>query len=279
MKNRMFYRCCIWITCCVCCTVYGQTDRNKTVYPDGTDIFSRIVAPHGYVRKEYNSASFASYLRHLPLKPHASKVYMYNGQEKYNQSVAAAVVDMSVGKQDLQQCADAVIRLRAEYLYGQKQYDRIRFNFTNGFQADYATWAKGGRINVKGSQVSWRESGVDDYSYASFLRYLNVIFAYAGTLSLSRELTTIPCPELDAGDVWIQGGSPGHAVIVVDVAVHSSTGEKIYLLAQSYMPAQDIHILNNPVNTDISPWYELQCGQLVRTPEWIFYPENLKRFP
>ena len=49
-----------------------------------------------------------------------------------------------------------------------------------------------------------------------------------------------PVTSMQIGDVLIQGGSPGHAVIVVDMAENPATGEKLYLLAQSYMPAQDI---------------------------------------
>ena len=51
---------------------------------------------------------------------------------------------------------------------------------------------------------------------------------------------------MQIGDVLIQGGSPGHAVIVVDMAENPATGEKLYLLAQSYMPAQDIQSAGEP---------------------------------
>lgn len=116
---------------------------------------------------------------------------------------------MEIGKRDLQQCADAVIRLRAEYLYKHKAYDRIHFNFTNGFRADYTKWAEGYRISVKGNQVSWYKSKEKDYSYKTFRAYLDVVFAYAGTLSLAKELTSVPVTSMQIGDVLIQGGSPG----------------------------------------------------------------------
>lgn len=35
---------------------------------------------------------------------------LYNGSQKPNQSVHYAVFDIDVGKEDLQQCADAVMR-------------------------------------------------------------------------------------------------------------------------------------------------------------------------
>lgn len=57
-----------------------------------------------------SEGSFAEYLRNLPLKPHGTKVKYYNGEEKPN-DVYVAVIDIDVGTRDLQQCADAVIRL------------------------------------------------------------------------------------------------------------------------------------------------------------------------
>ena len=72
----------------------------------------------------------------------------------------------------------------------------------------------------------------------------------------------------------------GHAVIVVDVAIYTQTGKKVFLLTQSYMPAQQIQILVNPANRGLSPWYELSDndeGKLY-TPEWVFEKKDLKRF-
>ena len=38
---------------------------------------------------------------------------------------------------------------------------------------------------------------------------------------------------------------PGHVVLIVDMA-ENDKGEKIFMLAQSYMPAQQTQILINP---------------------------------
>lgn len=244
------------------------------------NIETDIAPPSGYVRKAYEPSSFTAYLRQLSLLPKGSKVLLYNGKEKGNQAAAFAVVDMEIGHRDLQQCADAVIRLRAEYLWAQKRYDEIKFNFTSGFKAEYTKWAEGNRIKVNGNVAQWYASGGRDYSYRTFRRYLDIVFMYAGTASLSKELISVPYASLQSGDVFIKGGSPGHAVIVVDVASHSQTGKKMFLLAQSYMPAQQIHILVNPANRNLSPWYELSDndeGKLY-TPEWVFEKKDLKRF-
>lgn len=83
--------------------------------------------------------------------------------------------------------------------------------------------------------------------------------------------------DLEAGDVFIQGGSPGHAVIVVDVA--EGREGKIFLLAQSYMPAQDIEILENLNNAEISPWFKASEIGILKTPEWDFEWSQLKSWP
>lgn len=244
-------------------------------------VMDRIVPPPGYVRETCDGNSFTTYLRNLPLLPKGSKVLLFDGRVKPNQAPAYAVVDMEIGKRDLQQCADAVMRLRAEYLWKEKRYGEIKFNFTNGFPAEYKKWAEGNRIKVSGNRVQWYSSGKSaDYSYRTFRNYLDMVFMYAGTASLSKELPSVPYSSLQPGDVFIKGGSPGHAVIVIDVAVHPATRKKVFLLAQSYMPAQQIHILVNPTSRNLSPWYELtesDAGKLY-TPEWTFEKRDLKRF-
>jgi hypothetical protein len=108
---------------------------------------------------------------------------------------------------------------------------------------------------------------------------MTFVFRYAGTLSLSKELVPVRLENIQPGDVFIKGGSPGHAVIVMDVTENSKTHEKLFLLAQSYMPAQEIHILRNPENTDTFPWYSTNFTGDLETPEWTFTRDELKRFP
>ncbi|HAE42754.1 MAG TPA: hypothetical protein DCG34_07515, partial [Clostridiales bacterium] len=55
-------------------------------------------------------------------------------------------------------------------------------------------------------------------------------------------------------------------------------GNQIFMLAQSYMPAQQTQILINPTDANISPWYSLEGIDQLRTPEWIFDLDRLKRF-
>ena len=108
---------------------------------------------------------------------------------------------------------------------------------------------------------------------------MDLVFAYAGTYSLDHELKAVAPAALQIGDVFIRGGFPGHAVLVADMVVNETTGEKRFLLLQSYMPAQDIHVLKNPNAPDSSPWYPAAIGDDLKTPKWSFTSAQLKRWP
>ncbi len=261
------------LSCCGC-----TAGTPPLLQPSGATIETRFIVPEGYQRTSADSTSFTHYLRSLPLKPHGTEVKLYDGKTKSSDGVYAAVVDLAIGTRDLHQCADAVMRLRAEYLWKRKLYDQIHFNFTNGFRADYSEWMKGKRIVVKGNDVYWTSSASAGNTYPIFWKYLEMVFSYAGTLSLSKELVPVSTSEMQPGDIFIYGGAPGHAVIVVDMAENSITGKKVFMLAQSYMPAQEIQILINPNDHETSPWYSLDFGQTLVTPEWIFSSSQLKRF-
>lgn len=137
---------------------------------------------------------------------------------------------------------------------------------------------QGYRIVIDGNETRWVKKTGYSNDYKDFRKYLDIVFAYAGSLSLSKELKNVELEDMKIGDVFIQGGSPGHCVIVVDMAENKVTGEKLFMLAQSYMPAQDIHILKNLQNREFSPWYSLNFGEKLITPEWIFGKDDLKRF-
>ncbi|MDZ7262043.1 MAG: DUF4846 domain-containing protein [candidate division KSB1 bacterium] len=248
-------------------------------YNSSEAIVNRIPVPDGYERINTLAGTFEDWLRHLPLKKGRPPVYLYNGEKKINQKAHYAVVNIDVGDQNLQQCADAIIRLRAEYLYSTHNYPALHFNFTSGDRADFTNWIEGYRPVVNRNKASWIKSQRADSSYQAFRKYLATVFIYAGSFSLSKELHPVQdVNEIKIGDVFIEGGFPGHAVIVVDMAVNKKTGKKLFLLAQSYLPAQDIHILKNPANAALDPWYEADFGEILYTPEWIFSKRHLKRF-
>lgn len=255
----------------------GIYPAKQLIDTSGTTIATRFLSPDGFQRSQEDSAGFGSYLRNLPLKRHGSPVHLYDGSLKGNQSAHVAVIDMSVGKRDLQQCADAVMRLRGEYLFHAQRYSEIHFRFVSGFNCGYSKWREGNRVALNGNAVFWQKSASADKTYGGFLKYMETVFNYASTLSLEKELRPIELKDVAIGDVLIRGGSPGHAVIVVDL-VENANGDKLVLLAQSYMPAQEIQVLMNPMNSNLSPWYNLDERMKIYTAEYTFEKFQLKRF-
>ncbi len=240
-------------------------------------ISDSIKPPEGYNQLSVDENSFGAWLRKLPVQQNNDTVYLYNGDKKFNQLAQHLIVDIDVGNKDLQQCADAVMRLRAEYLFANADFEKIHFNFTSGDKASWLDWASGKRPVIKGNKVSWSQKAAEDHSYRNFRRYLETVFTYAGSASLSRELNKVTDPKrILPGDVFIQGGFPGHAVIVIDVA-ENDDGDRVFLLAQSYMPAQQIHVLKNPKFWN-GPWYHAKSSGKLLTPEWIFNFTDLMRF-
>ncbi|HET6255963.1 MAG TPA: DUF4846 domain-containing protein [Puia sp.] len=216
-----------------------------------------IPAPAGYHRVTEAQGSWGAWLRTIPLK-RTLTVHLYNGMPKRNQDAQFAVLDVPVGNEDLQQCADAVMRLRAEYLYSRGDYGDITFYSEQGVRFNFAEWSA-------------------DHRRPAFDRYLRKVFSYCSTRTLARQLVPAAYNMVEAGDVLIRSGSPGHAMLVVDVA-EDGQGQRIYLLAQSYMPAQDIHIVKNPTD-DLSPWYRADSTLgIVSTPEYEFKTNELRKW-
>lgn len=221
----------------------------------------QIPLPAGFERVAVMANSFAGYLRNLPLRKDKT-IYLYNHQPKTNQSLHYAVIDISTGDKDLQQCADAVMRLRAEYFYDKKMYDSIRFLKDNHSFYCFSNYRKSRASNER----------------ESFMLFMETVFINCGTYSLQQQLKPIPdFSTIQTGDVLIKAGAPGHAEIVVDMAIHKETGKKIFLLLEGYMPAQDMHILLHPANK-LSPWYEIPNSKELITASWIFTTDQLRRW-
>ncbi len=238
---------------------------------------SDIAPPANYTRPVSDTNSFASWLRGLPLKQPGARVHLYDGRLKRNQNAQYEVIDIDVGQSNLQQCADAVIRLHAEFMFAHRDAQQICYDFTSGDPACWQQWYSGMRPQVNGSKVRWLSQALHDSSYKNFRRYLNIVFAYAGTASLAAQLPKVDVGEpMQIGDVFIKPGFPGHAVLVIDLVVDANGNRKM-LLAQSYMPAQEVHILKNP--NQVSPWYDSESDQPLVTPEWRFERTQRYRLP
>lgn len=104
--------------------VLGCT-TNKAVNIDKSKdtVASRLMTPNNFKKINYNKNRCEHFVQNLKLKEDGSKIYLYNNQAKQNQSNHSAIIDYDVGKQNSQQCADAIIKIRAEYLFQTKQYE------------------------------------------------------------------------------------------------------------------------------------------------------------
>ncbi|MGE0119932.1 MAG: DUF4846 domain-containing protein [Dongiaceae bacterium] len=238
----------------------------------------RFPAPAGFARVAPAAGSFGDWLRRLPLAPAGTPVRLHDGRVKADPSGAAAVIDIDTGARDLQQCADAIIRLRAEYLFGRGDLGALAFDFTSGDRYRFRDYADGVLPAVAGRAVRWRQGPPQGTSHASLRRWLDIVFAYAGTISLAREMAPVGrLSDAAIGDALILPGSPGHAVLVLDMAVEPATGRKAVLLVQGYMPAQSLHIPANAADPDLSPWFRLADDGLA-APPWLFPADSLRRF-
>jgi Domain of unknown function (4846) len=251
---------------------YAWLSKDARIRP----LETALPPPKGFTRVPMEPGSFGAWLRGLPLRPAGTPVRDFQGGQVLagNDARLAAVAELDVGSANLQQCADSIIRLHAEWLWAQGQKERIAYRFTSGDLASWSRYAAGERAQISGSKVKWVRSGTADSSRASFRSYLELVFTYAGTLSLQSEKQRPSREDVRPGDFFVLGGSPGHAVLVLDVAVDAS-GQRLALLGQGFIPAQDFQVLSPGAG---GPWFSL-AGDTVATPFWKPFPWSaLRRF-
>ena len=242
----------------------------------GNTLETRVLPPEGYERGQESEESLTSFLRTYEMKKDGAKVKLHDGTDKSNQDAHVAIFKLPIEEGDLQQCADSIMRVYAEYFWKNGQFDKISFSFVDGFRADYIRWREGYRIQLGTTQSSWVDGGTYDDSYANFQKYMRMVFAYSSTISMKRESKKVKVNEMQVGDIFLESGSPGHVVMVVDVC-ENEYGQRAYLLAQGYMPAQEFHVLKNPAHEG-NPWYyEEELVFPLQTPEFTFKKKNTLR--
>ncbi|MEO8109167.1 MAG: DUF4846 domain-containing protein [Ginsengibacter sp.] len=206
--------------------------------------------------KKFDEQSWQYFLQHLPVKKGA--IVDYKGNAVANQMKQDGIIQYDVGTADLQQCADALMRLRAEYLFSQKRYNEIAFHFVDGTYYTYDAYCKGSRI-IPGKKLSFVSLDPCFKTHETLRKYLNTVYCYASTISLAKELKNTN--EFAVGTVIIHPGSPGHCFIIIDEAL-DDVGTKIFKLVEGYSPAQSIYVLSNLDEPEISPWYHLAKGTI-----------------
>jgi hypothetical protein len=216
--------------------------------------------------------SWEYFLQHLPEKE--GPVVDYKGNPVPDQQKSAAIIDYDIGNRDLQQCADALMRIRAEYLFSRKQYADIRFHFTNGDGYTFLDYCSGRRPVPAGNGVRFTTVKPVAINRQTLRRYLDIVYAYAGTISLAKELQ--PAERFTIGTIVITPGSPGHCFIIVDEAT-TAAGDPVYKLVEGYTPAQSIYVLQNLSEPQLGYWHRLSNGE-IKTATYHFTSYQLKRF-
>jgi hypothetical protein len=242
----------------------------------------RVPVPPRFTRVSLAEGSFGAWLRGLPLEPVGTAVLSHRGQIILppDHPNLTAVVAIDVGAQDLQQCADSVIRLRAEWDWSRGRRDQS-YRAASGAAMPFARWALGERITVSGpagSKLTWAPATRADSSHRAFRSYLDSVFAWANTGSLARDTTPIALADLQPGDFVVQPGGPGHAVLVLDLATDPQ-GHRVVLLGQGFMPAQSFQVLHpgrpDPDRTATGvgdgAWFRIDEDGL-STPFWPRFP-------
>ena len=244
--------------------------------PPTESISRRYPPPAGFRRVAVGPGSFAAWMRTLPIRLDRMGVRSYRGAPLDRPS--AGIIAMDVGSRDLMQCADSVIRLHAEYLWAHGRQDESAYRFTSGDETRWRDWVAGERLHIEGSRVRRTRGPARAPDHKSYRRWLDLVFTYAGTMSLARDAgsPSVDSP-VEAGEFYVEAGSPGHAVIVLDV-VTNTDGLQLGLLGQGFMPAEDIHVLRSPLAVD-GVWFRLPSrdDELLPTPSWRPFAADARR--
>ncbi len=237
---------------------FAINHSNPHSYPTVGDIRT----PVGFHRVEVEEGSFGEYMRNLQLRPSGATMMLYGGEEESDeQGYAYAVVDMDM-LSDMEQCADACMRLWGEYLYKSNRLKDMDFRSVSGKKLVYT-----------------------GHTRAQFEKYMNHVFAYSNTYSLENYMDSVSLSDLQIGDVLVYSARPGHkyghAVIVADMA-EDNFGNRIYIVVEGNTPARDKHVLRNFINHPLSPWFLIKKGtpddaEIMKIP-FQFTGHNIRRF-
>jgi len=235
------------------------------VQPDPITHNINVITPKaGYLRLTANKGTFGEWVQHLPLKAGNPTVRTYDGMEAPNQWKHAQVVDIDAGKDNLQQSSNAILRLRAEYLFAKDRLGQINFPTKGGKRIDFRTWAKEKKLNT---------------DHTALIAYLNEVFAHADAKTLAAMLKPVAdIHDMEPGDVMVKQAEPSYALLIMDVVEDPATKKRYFTLGTSHMPAQDFYVIINPSDSALSPWYPQAFGKSIGLPEGVFQADELMRF-
>ena len=248
----------------------------------GMSLGSRINPPLGFARVFEREESFAEFMRKYPLRMAGAQVLRYDGEARQDAS-AAAVLDVTLGKKNHEGPAGAVARLYAEYLFSQQEFDEINFTLGSDFEFTFDKWRQGKLLKAEGNKLSWIGGGEDSNGKDNFKAYLSTLFVYISMDTLKNDMRRIHDVDGDpiaVGDIFIGENSEGKqlALMVADICQNDETGERMMLLVQGGSPAQQLHVVDNPYDASIAPWYSCEFDTTLKTPDVTVDIEDRYRF-
>jgi hypothetical protein len=214
--------------------------------PLATTLGEAFPPPAGAVRVD--GGPFGAWLLDRKVLPIDVPVTTYEGEVVPHD---ARVIDMDLVPGDLQQCADSAIRLRAEW--ERSTGKSPMFHATSGDEMPWSRFSAGETPYAVGNGLAWKRGSTGKWE-----DWLRLVFTWAGTRSLAFD--TVPVDDPLPGDLVVHPGSPGHAVVLLDVARdHDAT---YVLIGEGFMPAQSFHVERGPY----ANWWKFEDGAV--SPPW-----------
>jgi hypothetical protein len=250
-------------------------DTSITPLAEVDNLEQRFAPPPGHERVALAEGSFGAWLRRLPLAKAGTPVLAFDGRTILppDHRHLAAVVTLDVGTADVQQCADAIMRLHAEWLWNAGRAEEASYA-SGGGPIAWGRFKAGERPVADGVRMRWTTGRKLPPTHESYRRYLDAVFSWANTVSLAQSSAQPGPDDIRPGDFFILPGAPGHSVLVLDIAVDAA-GRRVALLGQSFMPAQSFQVLRP---SSESAWFELDPAADVATPFWVPFPwSSLRR--
>lgn len=174
MKINSFFICFLFFNGCDSSSIPAKKNLQQSI-----QIKQKIISS-----KKFDEKSWQYFLQHLPLID--GPILDYQGNSVSYQQKHVAIVNYDVGKSDLQQCADALMRLRAEYLYKQQHFSEIGFHFVSGQYYSWNDYCKGLKAEPEGDKVRFVQTSSCSKTHESLRKYLD-IFILMQVLSLLQK--------------------------------------------------------------------------------------------
>lgn len=256
-------------------------EPQKPIEETGLTVLERFGVPEGFKRVSTMQGSFGEFLRQYPLKTYGTVPVLQDGTENTDAPTVGVLDQALISKN--QQSPDAIMWLYAEYLFEKGAYDEISFDLyiTPIFHFDYTTWMTGQRLSIVKDENTNKDKFVwttpegaepEEPSMTSLRAYMIYVMMYANATSLKGQLSSATTDTLAVGDILIDG----HAIIILDVCVNETTGEKRFICAEGNTPATEMYILQDSETESV--WLTLEEDGTFVKGDKVYSTDAVRRF-